>query len=101
MIIANKFHLTNRIHRLVVTHRVGEKKGGNKLKVCVDYRDLNARTLKDHFPLSFLFTIVNEIVGKKLYSFMDRYSRYNQVSIAFKDCHKTTFTSPWGTFVML
>jgi hypothetical protein len=76
-----------------------KKKGGNKLRVCVDYRDLNACTFKDHFPLLFISTIVNEIAGKKLYSFMDGYSGYNQVSIAPKDWHKTTFTSPWGTFI--
>jgi hypothetical protein len=30
---------------------------------------------------------------------MDGYSGYNQVSIAPEDWHKTTFTSPWGTFI--
>jgi hypothetical protein len=76
-----------------------KKKGGNKLRVCVDYRDLNARTFKDHFPLSFISTIVDEVAGKELYSFMDGYSGYNQVSIAPEDWHKTAFISPWGTFV--
>jgi hypothetical protein len=76
-----------------------KKKGGNKLRVCVDYRDLNAHTLKDHFPLPFISTIVDEVAGKELYSFMHDYSGYNQVSIALEDWHKTTFTSPWGTFV--
>jgi hypothetical protein len=41
-----------------------KKKGGNKLKVCADYRDLNVHTLKDHFPLSFISTIVDEVAGK-------------------------------------
>jgi hypothetical protein len=50
-----------------------KKKGGNKLKVCVDYRDLNARTFKDHCPLPFIFTIVDEVMGRELYSFMDGY----------------------------
>ncbi len=78
-----------------------KKKGGNKLRVCVDYRDLNARTLKDHFPLPFIYTIVDEIAGKKKNSFMDDYSRYNEMSIAPEDWHKTTFTSPWGTFIYM
>jgi hypothetical protein len=46
-------------------------------------------------------TIVDEVAGKELYNFMDGYSGYNQVSIAPKDYHKTTFTSPWGTFVYI
>jgi hypothetical protein len=76
-----------------------KKKGGNKLRVCVDYRDLNVRTFKDHFPLPFISTIVDEVAGKELYSFMDGYSGCNQVSITPEDWHKTAFTSPWGTFV--
>jgi hypothetical protein len=59
-----------------------KKKGGNKLKVCVDYRNLNAHTLKYHFPLLFISTIVDEVAKKGLYSSMDGYLRYNQVSIA-------------------
>ncbi len=77
-----------------------KKKGGNKLRVCVDYRDLNIRTLKDHFPLPFISTIVDEVARTELYSFMDGYSGYNHVSIAPEDWHKTTFTSPWGTLGM-
>jgi len=41
-----------------------KKKGGNKLRACVDYRDLNARTLKYHFPFLFIYTIVDEIARK-------------------------------------
>jgi hypothetical protein len=71
-----------------------KKKDVNKSRVCVYYKDLNVRTLKDYFPLPFISTIVNEITGKKLYSFMDDYSGYNQMSIAPEDWHKTTFISP-------
>jgi hypothetical protein len=78
-----------------------KKKGGNKLRVCVDYRDLNVRTLKDHFPLPFISTIVDEVTGKKLYSFMDGYLGYNQVSISLEDWHKMTFSSPWGIFLYI
>jgi hypothetical protein len=49
--------------------------------------------------LSFISTIVDEVMGKELYSFMDGYSRYNKVSIAPEDWHMTTFACPWGTFV--
>lgn len=29
---------------------------------------------------------------------LDGFSRYNQVEVLDKDQHKTTFTTPWGTF---
>lgn len=75
------------------------KKKNGKLRVCVDYRKLNARTQKDHFPLPFITSILEEVAGHDLYTFMDGYSGYNQVSIAVEDRHKTAFTTPWGTFV--
>jgi len=39
--------------------------------------------------------------GHELYTFMDGYSRYNQISIAPKNYHKTTFTIPWKTFIYI
>ena len=73
------------------------KKGG-KWRVCVDYRELNKATKKDHFPLPFIDQVLDTLVGKKYFSFLDGYSGYNQISISPKDQEKTTFTCPWGTF---
>jgi len=52
--------LTNWLSHIMLV----KKKGGNKLRACVDYRDLNARTLKYHFPFLFIYTIVDEIARK-------------------------------------
>ena len=73
------------------------KKGG-KWWICVDYRELNKTTKKDHFPLSFINQVLDTLARKKYFSFLDRYSGYNQISIALEDQDKTTFTCPWGTF---
>jgi hypothetical protein len=75
------------------------KKKNGKLRVCIDYRALNKNIQKDHFPLPFVNTILDEVAGHELYTFMDGYSGYNQVSIALEDYHKTGFTTPWGTFI--
>ena len=75
------------------------KKKNGKIRVCIDYRVLNKRTQKDHFPLPFINTILNEVAGHELYTFMDGYSSYNQISIAPEDHHKTAFITPWGTFI--
>lgn len=42
--------------------------------------------------------IVDMVVGYKMYSLMDGFSRYNQIKIAPKDQEKTIFTYAWGTF---
>ena len=73
------------------------KKGG-KWRICVDYRELNKATKKDHFPLPFIDQVLDTLAGKKYFSFLDGYSGYNQISIAPEDQDKTTFTYPWGTF---
>ena len=70
------------------------KKNG-KWRICVDYRELNKATKKDHFPLPF---IDQALAGKKFFSFLDGFSWYNQIQISPEDQDKTTFACPWGTF---
>ena len=73
-------------------------KKGQKWRICVDYRELNKATTKDHFPLPFIDQVLDIVARKKYFSFLDGYSGYNQISISPKDQDKTTFTCPWGTF---
>ena len=67
-------------------------------KVCIDYRKLNEATRKDHFPLPFIDQMLEKLSGHEYYSFLDGYSRYNQIPVAPEDKEKTTFTCPYGTF---
>ena len=73
------------------------KKSG-KWRICVDYRELNKATEKDHFPLPFIGQVLEGLAGNKFFSFLDRFSRYNQIQICTEDQDKTAFTYPWGTF---
>jgi hypothetical protein len=57
-------------------------KNNGKWRVCVDYRDLNKATQKDHFPLPFIDQVLDNLVGKKYFSFLDGLSSYNQIQIA-------------------
>ncbi|RDY05589.1 Retrovirus-related Pol polyprotein, partial [Mucuna pruriens] len=70
----------------------------NSWRVYIDYRKLNQATRKDHFPLPFLDQILEKLIGKSHYYFLDGYSGYMQIHIALEDQHKTTFTCPFGTF---
>ena len=68
------------------------------MRVCIDFRKLNAATKKDHFPLSFIDQMLEKLVGQEFYCFLDGYSGYNQISIAPENQEKTIFTCPFGTF---
>jgi hypothetical protein len=66
--------------------------------VCMEFRDLNKACSKDNFHTPFIDQILDECAGNKIFSFMDRFSGYNQIKIKPKDQHNTTFICPWGTF---
>lgn len=42
--------------------------------------------------------ILDSLVGKRYFSFIDGFSGCNQIQIAPEDQEKTTFTCPWGTY---
>ena len=73
-------------------------KKNKKWRVCVDYRELNKATQKDHFPLPFIDQVLDTLSGKKIFSFLDGFSGYNQIQIAPEDQDKTAFTCSCGTF---
>ncbi|XP_057954124.1 uncharacterized protein LOC131148417 [Malania oleifera] len=73
------------------------KKNG-KVRVCVDYRDLNKASPKDNFPLPHIDVLVDNTAGHALFSFMDGFSGYNQIKMAPEDKDKTTFITLWETF---
>ncbi|XP_073261648.1 uncharacterized protein [Populus alba] len=73
------------------------KKEG-KIRVCVDFRNLNKASPKDDFPLPHIDVLVDNVARSSTYSFMDGFSGYNQIKMALEDKAKTTFVTPWGTF---
>ncbi|RDX68220.1 hypothetical protein CR513_52809, partial [Mucuna pruriens] len=73
------------------------KKDG-KVRMCVDYRDLNRASPKDNFPLPHIDMLVDNTACHAFFSFMDGFSGYNQILMAKEDQEKTTFVTLWGTF---
>ena len=68
------------------------KKDG-KVRMCVDFRDLNKACPKDDFPLPHIDVLVDNMAGSALMSFIDGFSGYNQIKKAPKDMTKTSFTT--------
>ena len=72
------------------------KKKNGKYRIRIDYTKFNQATQKDHFPLPFIDTILEEVAGHELYTFMDGYSGYNLISIHPKDYRRKRRSPPLG-----
>ena len=81
-----------------VSNIVPVMKKQGKIRVCIDYRDVNHACPKDNYPTPFIDQIIDDYVGCENFSFMDVFSGYNQINIHPDDQHKTKFICPWGTF---
>ncbi|KAA3483038.1 Retrotransposon gag protein [Gossypium australe] len=66
--------------------------------VCINYKKLNDAMKINHFPLPFIDQMLDHLVGKDYYCFLDGYSRYHQIPIHPDDHEKTTFTCSFGTY---
>ncbi|GJZ98521.1 reverse transcriptase domain-containing protein [Tanacetum coccineum] len=50
-------------------------------RVCIDYRNLNEATKKDHFPLPFIDQMLERLTGNKYFCFLDGFSGYFKIPI--------------------
>ena len=69
------------------------KKNG-KLRVCVNFRDLNVVTPKYMYVIPIVDKLVDSTANNELLSLMDGFSRYNQILIVVDDISKTAFKCP-------
>jgi hypothetical protein len=74
------------------------RKKDNSIRLCVDYRKLNAKTIGDAYPLPRIQESFDALVGAQYFSTLDLASGYYQIAIAPEDRHKTAFATPMGLF---
>ena len=73
------------------------KKNG-KMRMCIDFTDLNKTCKKDPFPLPRIDTSVYMAARCKRISLLDCFSVYHQIWINKEDEEKTSFTTSFGTY---
>ena len=76
------------------------KKTGD-VRVCIDYRKLNERTIKDAYPLPRIDMCLDCLASAKVFSTIDLQSAYMQLEVAEEDRHKTAFITKYGLFEYL
>jgi hypothetical protein len=76
------------------------KKDGS-LRLCVDYRGLNAITIKDRMPLPLISEALDRLVDAKIFTKLDIKDAYHNLRIAEGDEWKTAFRTKYGLFEYL
>jgi hypothetical protein len=71
------------------------------LCLCVDYRPLNAVTIKNKYLLPRIHIMFDQLVGAQVFSKIDLRSSYHQIKICAEDIPKTGFTTRHGLFEYL
>lgn len=61
------------------------KKANGKWRIHVNFIDLNKACSKDNYQLSRIYQLIDSIMGYKLFSFLDAYSGYHQISMVGED----------------
>ncbi|KAE8184988.1 hypothetical protein CF328_g7680, partial [Tilletia controversa] len=67
-----------------------------KMRFCVDYRQLNASTIPDRYPLPKVDSVFQTLCGKRIFSSLDAIRGYHQLSVRPSDRWKTAFTCHRG-----
>jgi hypothetical protein len=82
-----------------VSNLVPTRKKTGEIRLCIDFRNLNKASLKDNYPLPKMDHLLQRVVRSSRIYLLDGFSVYNQVLVHPDDQEKTTFTTPWGTFM--
>jgi hypothetical protein len=67
------------------------EKNTSKIRVCIDFRNLNKATPKDEYPMPIADMLINNASGQQVISFLDGNVGYNQIFMAEEDMSKIAF----------
>src|SRR5438132_4600697 len=71
------------------------------MRMCIDYRSLNAITVKNKYPLPRIEDLFDQLKGAKYFSKIDLRSGYYQLKIRPQDTPKTVFVTRYGLYEFL
>ena len=73
------------------------KKDGT-LRLCIDYKQLNSKTVRDSHPLPRVQDALESLGGNQWFSLLDQGKAYHQGFVSPESRHKTAFATPWGLY---
>ncbi|GJZ59109.1 putative reverse transcriptase domain-containing protein [Tanacetum coccineum] len=66
--------------------------------MCIDYRELNKLTVKNHYPLPRIDDLFDQLQGSSVYSKIDLRLGYHQLRVREEDILKTAFKTRYGHY---
>ena len=77
------------------------RKPGGGLRVCIDYRALNAVTIKNRYPIPMIQDTLNQLCKAKIYSKFDVVAAFNRLRIKEGQEWLTAFNTRYGQYEYL
>jgi hypothetical protein len=77
------------------------EKTDKELRLCVDYRPVNAVTIRNKYPLPHIGVLFDQLAGAQVFSKFDLGFGCHQIKIRAEDIPKMTFTKRYGLYEYL
>ncbi|KAK3101540.1 hypothetical protein FSP39_004320 [Pinctada imbricata] len=91
-VIVKQTEPTEWVNSMVIVNK------GNKIRICIDPKDLNHAIMREHFPLKTIEDIIGNMPNAKVFSKLDATTGFWQIQLDEASSKLCTFNTPFGRF---
>ena len=91
-VIARQTEPNEWVNSMVVVNK------GDKIRICIDPKDLNRAIMREHFPLKTIDDVLANMPNAKYFSKLDAVSGFWQIQLDDRSSKLCTFNTPFGRY---